>query len=563
MLKNEQKIESYIKFCQARGVSQRGLEIVKEIITNPPYRRVNTRSMSPNLTCRFPSRKMGFTIQAESRSMELSSIYLKESDSSVIGYWDQPAHRPSLSYKSGSRNVRVSVTLDFFVISDEFIGFEECKPLETLRKLCLKKPERFCFDEGSDEYKIPPLDAYLQGTGLGHRVISDQQIDKTYVENLAFLYDLLDESVTSEDRQRWVAAKKLVDAKGGLTIKQIEQSIIGLSRISLLTAIAHRELYVDFYMQHLKEPERVFVYANANVAKSENLALEKIDVAPELMVGSAQEVTEALERFKTIEPLIDGADIKIVSESQGISVRTLQRWLKSYRDDDLQGLQPKHGSKGNAVSRLPKPVENFITEVIESYYLDNQARKPFHVYQLLKSKCQEIGLQPPSLQAFYDRFKLLSDSSVLKVREGAKRAYQATGYEGLENGNDGHSFVSVSRFLERCHIDHTQVDIQLVSADGANLGKPWLTLIIDEMSGFILAVYLSFRNPGVPALMSAIRLMVKQHGVIPEAVVVDGGKEFESIYFETLMARHRCMIISRKGKPRAGGPVERIFGTIN
>jgi hypothetical protein len=103
---------------------------------------------------------------------------------------------------------------------------------------------------GSDEYKIPPLDAYLQGTGLGHRVISDQQIDKTYVENLAFLYDLLDESVTSEDRQRWVAAKKLVDAKGGLTIKQIEQSIIGLSRISLLTAIAHRELYVDFYMQH-------------------------------------------------------------------------------------------------------------------------------------------------------------------------------------------------------------------------------------------------------------------------------------------------------------------------
>jgi putative transposase len=63
--------------------------------------------------------------------------------------------------------------------------------------------------------------------------------------------------------------------------------------------------------------------------------------------------------------------------------------------------------------------------------------------------------------------------------------------------------------------------------------------------------------------MSAIRLMVKQHGVFPEAVVVDGGKEFESIYFETLMARYSCMIVSRKGKPRAGGTVERLFGTAN
>ena len=100
-------------------------EVVNEIITSPPARRVNSRSMSSNLTCRFPSRKMGFTVQAESRSMELASIYIKEFDSAVMGYWDQPYHRPNLSYKSGSKNVRVPVTLDFFVISDGFIGFDD------------------------------------------------------------------------------------------------------------------------------------------------------------------------------------------------------------------------------------------------------------------------------------------------------------------------------------------------------------------------------------------------------------------------------------------------------
>lgn len=554
-------VEKCLAFCQSKAVTERGLEIVNEIITSPPARRVNSRSMSPNLTCRFPSRKMGFTVQAESRSMELASIYIKEFDSAVMGYWDQPYHRPSLSYKSGSKNVRVPVTLDFFVISDGFIGFEECKPLDMLDKLSSKTPNRYCYDVTSKEYQIPPLAVYLEGTGLSYRVVSEQHIDKNYVENLSFLYDLLDEPVTLQDEHMWLAAKKLVELKGALTIEALENTIEGLSQVSILTSIAKEKLYVDLHTEVLSDPEKVVVYASLGSIKSESVAPEKLDFMP--AEGSPREIEQAIQRLKIITPLIEGESKKNVSADTGISLRTINRWWKSYKDGGLQALQSKHSKKGNYGSKLPKVLEGYILEVIDDYYLNDQSRRPMHVYQLLHSRCIEAKLKPPSRQAFYDRLSLLSDKKVLQSREGAKRAYQMTGYEGIENCNGESVFRGVTRFLERCHIDHTQIDIQLVSRDGVVLGKPWLTLIIDEYSGLMLSAYLSFRNPGVPALMSAIRLMVKQYEVFPECVVVDGGKEFESIYFETLMARHQCTIISRKGKPRAGGTVERAFGSIN
>ena len=39
----------------------------------------------------------------------------------------------------------------------------------------------------------------------------------------------------------------------------------------------------------------------------------------------------------------------------------------------------------------------------------------------------------------------------------------------------------------------------------------------------------------------ALRSCVQRFGRFPQAVVVDGGKEFHSIYFDTLLARYHCI----------------------
>lgn len=89
--------------------------VIADIRAAPPARRVG--SGSGNVSGRYPSGKMGLTIQFESHTVELAGIYQMEYDSDVLEYYDQP---PSikLNYKSkNERNVGVWHTPDFFVLT--------------------------------------------------------------------------------------------------------------------------------------------------------------------------------------------------------------------------------------------------------------------------------------------------------------------------------------------------------------------------------------------------------------------------------------------------------------
>jgi hypothetical protein len=64
--------------------------------------------------------------------------------------------------------------------------------------------------------------------------------------------------------------------------------------------------------------------------------------------------------------------------------------------------------------------------------------------------------------------------------------------------------------------------------------------------------------------MMTLRECVRRHGRLPQILVLDGGKEFDSIYFETLLARYEVTKKTRPpAKARFGSVCERIFGTTN
>jgi transposase InsO family protein len=114
-----------------------------------------------------------------------------------------------------------------------------------------------------------------------------------------------------------------------------------------------------------------------------------------------------------------------------------------------------------------------------------------------------------------------------------------------------------------CHIDHTELDLEMLcSSTGRNLGRPWLTIFMDAFSRRILALFLTFDPPSYRSCMMILRECVRRHGRLPQIVVVDGGSEFESLYFETLLARYECTEKTRPpAKPRFGSVCERLFGT--
>jgi transposase InsO family protein len=121
------------------------------------------------------------------------------------------------------------------------------------------------------------------------------------------------------------------------------------------------------------------------------------------------------------------------------------------------------------------------------------------------------------------------------------------------------------RPFEIGHLDHTQLDIELIhTTTGRNLGRPWATFLSDACSRRLLAVYLTFESPSYRSCMMALRECVRRHQRLPQILVVDGGPEFGSVYFETLMAFYECTKKTRPpGKGRFGSICERLFGTTN
>ena len=64
--------------------------------------------------------------------------------------------------------------------------------------------------------------------------------------------------------------------------------------------------------------------------------------------------------------------------------------------------------------------------------------------------------------------------------------------------------------------------------------------------------------------MMALRECVRRFSRLPQILVVDGGREFESTYFETLLARYECTKKTRPpAKARFGSVCERLFGVAN
>jgi putative transposase len=115
------------------------------------------------------------------------------------------------------------------------------------------------------------------------------------------------------------------------------------------------------------------------------------------------------------------------------------------------------------------------------------------------------------------------------------------------------------------HIDHTELDVELICAEPyRNLGRPWVTFMTDAFSRRLLAVLLLYDSPSYRTNMMILRECVHRHHCFPRAVVVDGGKDFHSIYFDMLLAAEECTKrIRPSGKSRFGSVIERLFGISN
>lgn len=247
------------------------------------------------------------------------------------------------------------------------------------------------------------------------------------------------------------------------------------------------------------------------------------------------------------------------------SERTIKRWVSAYRASEIAygrgyyGLIPKPNN-GNGKCKVEEETKATLEDFILKDFENFTSRNRKTVYRSYKAECEKRGILAASYTTFCkDIRKRPKDIQTLK-RSGKRAAYRHEKfYWRLEPDTPRHG----EHPFHIAHIDHTELDIELKdSVTGKNLGRPWLTFLIDAFTRRILALYLTFNNPSKISCMMALRECVRRHGRLPQILVVDGGKDFSSTYFETLLAIYEVTKKTRPpAKSRFGSVIERLFRT--
>jgi putative transposase len=262
-----------------------------------------------------------------------------------------------------------------------------------------------------------------------------------------------------------------------------------------------------------------------------------------------------------------------------VPARTQRAWRKRGREAQLRyrnafvGYLPLRRNSGRRGDQLPKATRDLLESTITEHFTTLKQLGLLHAYAIFVALCDAKGVTPiPTPSTFVRAVRKRDPFHQIRGRRGPRAAYavQPTPHRPRSplttpNGN---------RAWERAYLDHTQADIELVSSmflPGAvprlqpiNLGRPWLTLLVDAYTRLVLAQYLTFDPPSYRSLMMAIRDCVQLWGRLPETCVVDWGPEFGSVYFQSVMHYFGSGIERRPAhEPRYGAVGERMFGTAS
>jgi hypothetical protein len=624
------------QWYQRLELPDEGRAMIHGIRTSPPTRSV--QSFTGNVTGRFPSRKMGVTIQFESHKNELPFIYEYEHDDDVLEYYDQP-HPIKLTYEAANgRRLGFWHTADCFVMRRDDAGWEEHKPEAQLVKLALKSPNRY-FRDQDGQWHCPPGEASAKGFGLYYRIRSSGEINWNLQRNVEFLDDYYRGNSLNVSTD--VIAKVLLHAKAtvGLTLEELFRRTTGAaSRDVIYGLIASGELFVNLKDAPLTEPNKVRIFhdretavAFSNFTQTPVQDGSRLPPAVNFSAGSAFQwdgkgwivinVGERMvgligedkifaeipipafeklvmegritgitaESYSTLHPeamrLMGQADMDDYKEANRkaeivrafmsgeplpsnvvIPDRTLRDWVAKYRNAEESygngyvGLLP--GKRiGNTKDKLPAPCRKLLNDFIENDYETHKQKGKSAAYSAYRLACERLSVIPASYKTFCKAVNQRPRYNQTLKRQGSKAAYEKKEfYWALTPTTPRHG----ERPLHVAHVDHTELDVQLVCSDtGKNFGRPWATFLTDAFSRR-LAVYVTYDEPSYRSSMMIFRECVRRFGRMPQIVVVDGGRDFGSTYFDTLLARYECV---KKIRPPAeghfGSVCEKLFDTSN
>lgn len=261
---------------------------------------------------------------------------------------------------------------------------------------------------------------------------------------------------------------------------------------------------------------------------------------------SEDELRELVQRREAIEGFLRSPrkreDAAKAARLIGKSVSQFYRITAKFAlSGSLEALGPGQSDGGAGKPRTDPAAEAIVQKALTKF----RREKPGHeigdfvddaVKALRKGKvAEEIW---PCRRTIRRRFEALPEKTKVAHWEG--RATAADQFRLKKGSTPECQFP-----LQRVQIDHTLADIWLTSeVDGTVIGRPYVTMAIDEFSRSILAIWVTFRAPSVEELAAAITLAampkerwLRQYGMehidwpmcgLTSGYYSDWAKEFQS-----------------------------------
>lgn len=275
--------------------------------------------------------------------------------------------------------------------------------------------------------------------------------------------------------------------------------------------------------------------------------------------------------------VVDENAARIPAGPQG--ARTYARWKsearKFYQEYGcaLAGLVPRHHDKGNRGDHFDPAVEAFVFQCLEKLQLPEnvpQARTAQSRYDFVLAEMEAQRVKGPT------GLCQISQTLFRKIccRFGRRKITLAA--EGLASANQSEppterlSFTTPihgTRFLGRCHCDHSPLSVAQVCALIGQKERPlfldtaWLSVLVCSYTRKVLAWVISYSAPSWLTVSTLLRICVKRYGQLPVQLVLDNATEFRCFAMQQLIAWADIKVIWRiLKKPGGGSIIERLFG---
>ncbi|PLY12617.1 MAG: hypothetical protein C0631_16580 [Sedimenticola sp.] len=553
----------------------RAREYLLQRIHEGPSRTVG-RHTKGNVRSQYPSESLGHSTNSESYTAELPLFIRCEADSYIAAYYDQGPEVEVQGHDKNGRKRRKPYTSDAVVLTRDCIAVVQVKLLSTLQELVEKNPHDW--QEHSGYYQYLPAESRFAYMGILHVVWSPPPGGEIFTQNLELFHQL---PIQFSGSTHPDAAKVLstLETMRCASISQILDACDIQDCTAIFTLIRDNVLFASLKESLLTDIHTSLVATSIQELKA-SLSLRESAIA----TGLPKEPVDA-EGLAVHEDLQEALRKLAIVEANE-KTRSCRRYKKQIREGAENGLTPiqslvprrkaKTQDDGRKKPKRPKIVLAYLKSYIsgEIEYREGNDKEKRRVDDIRKltpmaafneyftdASLYHPDFAPVSRPTFIMHLNLKDPE-----RRGRDRAGERGGNAAKEPTDVDDRAIKPSRPFECATIDHYKADIfceAIRDTSDTYVASPWVSVMLDLATSYILALWITFSNPSKKTCAALLRLCARAHSRWPERIIVDRGSDFQSVYFQGVLANYK---IRKDDRPvsdaRYGAEAERFFNSM-